>query len=496
MDAFSTPSAISIAPPLEQALVRESPRITPRPVPVVSVLISSTALVLFFLLLLPAFFRQNLAAWSLGVAYILYDTFLLGFTASKIARLRQTFSGTPTTRPTLAVIIAAHNEAAVLGATIGHLRKQADAPDLIVIADDGSSDTTPETLHRLYGLTPPPLGTLGEPAPKLPALRWARLPHGGKARALNQTIRLVDTDLVFTVDADTLLDPGAVRAMRNAFGNEPELVAATGVLTPICGPSLSGRFFQWFQGYEYIRNFLSRYAWMELNALLLISGAFAAFRRDAIVAVGGFDGECLVEDYELIHRLHRHAIDNKLDWRVRVIGEAQALTDAPATLPSFLRQRRRWFSGFLQTQYWNRDMIGNTRFGALGTSMMVVKTFDTMQPIYGLSAFIILVVFLAIGKFAIVWPILLVMIAKIILDLGFHLWSLGIYARWTGQPASKLRPALLAVFLEPFSFQLMRHAGAAWGWVQFFTGRDSWGRAHVRTALVAENDRALNASDP
>lgn len=489
MDTCRPPPPV---PAMEDALTRESPRLTPRPVPAISVFICTVAAVLFVLLLLPAFFRQNLAAWSLGVAYILYDTILLGFTAAQIFKLRQTFSNTPARRPTLAVIIAAHNEAAVLGTTIAHLRKQQDPPDLIVIADDGSNDSTAEALHRLYGLTPPPLGAISAPAPKLPTLKWARLPHAGKARALNQTIRLVDTDLVFTVDADTLLDPGAVRAMRNAFGAEPELVAATGVLTPICGPSLSGRFFQWFQGYEYIRNFLSRYAWMNLNSLLLISGAFAAFRRDAIVAVGGFDGECLVEDYELIHRLHRHAIDNKLDWRVRVIGEAQAQTDAPATLPAFLRQRRRWFSGFLQTQYWNRDMIGNDRFGKLGTAMMVVKTFDTMQPIYGLSAFAILVIFLAIGKFAIVWPILIIMLAKILLDLCFHLWSLGIYARWTGQPPSKLRPALLAVFLEPFTFQLLRHAGAVWGWVQFLAGRDNWGRAHVRTALLSqEHDRSV-----
>jgi cellulose synthase/poly-beta-1,6-N-acetylglucosamine synthase-like glycosyltransferase len=480
---------------MEEALRHASPRLTPRPTPAVSALICAIAVMLFFLLLLPAFFRQNLAAWSLGVAYILYDTFLLGFTASKIARLKPAFSTPAAQRPTLAVIIAARNEAAVLGTTIAHLRKQRDAPDLIVIADDGSTDATAEALQRLYGLSPPALGAISGPAPKLPALRWARLPHGGKARALNQTIRLIDTELVFTVDADTLLDPGAVAAMRNAFANERELVAAAGVLTPICGPSLSGRFFQWFQGYEYVRNFLSRYAWMELNALLLVSGAFAAFRRDAIVSVGGFDGECLVEDYELIHRLHRHAIDNKLDWRVRVIGEAQALTDAPATLPSFLRQRRRWFSGFLQTQYWNRDMIGNDRFGTLGTAMMVVKTFDTMQPIYGLSAFAILLVFLAIGKFAIVWPILIIMIAKIMLDLCFHLWSLGVYARWTGQPAAKLRPALLAVFLEPFSFQLMRHAGAAWGWLQFIAGRDSWGRAHERTALLSQDHDRSAAQD-
>ena len=85
------------------------------------------------------------------------------------------------------------------------------------------------------------------------------------------------------MDADTLLESHAIAAMRRSFAQEPALVAATGVLTPVCGPSLRGRFFQWFQTYEYVRNFLSRHAWMQLNGLLLISGAFAAFRRDALV---------------------------------------------------------------------------------------------------------------------------------------------------------------------------------------------------------------------
>jgi cellulose synthase/poly-beta-1,6-N-acetylglucosamine synthase-like glycosyltransferase len=102
----------------------------------------------------------------------------------------------------------------------------------------------------------------------------------------------------------------AISAMRNAFATDPKLVAATGILTPVCGPSSSGRWFQWFQTYEYIRNSLSRYAWMQMDSLLLISGAFAAFRRQAVVEVGGFDPACLVEDYELIHRLRRYSVLN------------------------------------------------------------------------------------------------------------------------------------------------------------------------------------------
>jgi cellulose synthase/poly-beta-1,6-N-acetylglucosamine synthase-like glycosyltransferase len=473
-DSTAAPPALS----LEQTLVVESPRLTPRPVPLISRIIGASVVFLFFLLLWPTFFRQNLAAWSVGIAYIVYDTALLIFTASQIASLKRTppDNGTKRSRPTLGIIIAARNEARVLGITIDRLATQSDPPDLILIADDGSTDETPERLAELYGLTPPATGELSAPAPKLPSLRWLRLVHGGKARALNEAFTHMETDLVLTVDADTLLDVNAVGAMRAAFAREPELVAATAVLTPMCGRSLSGRFFEWFQRYEYVRNFLSRYAWMRLDSLLLISGAFAAFRRSALIAVGGFDSTCLVEDYELIHRLHRHAIDHGYDWRVRVIGEAQALTDAPASLPAFMQQRRRWFGGFLQTQYWNRDMIGNKRFGRLGLAMMPVKTLDTLQPVFGLTAFAILVVFVALGKAAIALPIVFVMLAKIVVDMTFHLWSLGIYARWTGQrEVLSLGPALLAALAEPFSFQLVRHAGAIWGWLSFLFGGGKWG---------------------
>ena len=303
-----------------------------------------------------SFFRTGLASWSVGIVYILYDTALLVFTGRKTWALMRVPAPVPhpARRPTLGVIIAAHNEAGVLGITIDTLSHQSDPPDLILIADDGSSDDTPATLERLYGLGVPSVGEMSAPAPRLPSLRWLRVPHGGKARALNEAIQRIDTEIVLTVDADTLLDPGALAAMRGAFAAEPQLVAATGVLTPICGNSPTERLFQWFQTYEYVRNFLSRYAWMQVDSLLLISGAFAAFRRDALITVGGFDPACLVEDYELIHRLHRHATDAGLDWKVRVIGGATARTDAPASPMAFLRQRRRWFGGFLQTQYWNR----------------------------------------------------------------------------------------------------------------------------------------------
>ncbi len=480
---------------LTHRFTAHSPRLTPRPVPLASRLIGTAVPLVFAVLITQSFFRQGLAGWSVGVAYILYDTALLLFTAWQIRDLGQTktavvsdprapsFGAPGFGVPSFGVVVAAHNEATVIRLTIDRLLAQDRAPDVILIADDGSTDATAAAMAGGYALPEPVLGGVVAVDLGGTSLRWLRLPHGGKARALNAAIESIEADIVLTVDADTLLEPGAIAAMRDAFGAEPALVAATGVLVPICGPTPGARLFEWFQSYEYVRNFLSRDAWMRLDSLLLISGAFAAFRRDAVLAVGGFDPESMVEDYELIHRLHRHAADTGLDWTVRVVGNAVARTDAPASIGAFLKQRQRWFGGFLQTQHWNRDMVGNRRYGQLGTRMLPVKAVDTMQPIYGLAAFAILAVLVVEGRFALALPILAVMITKITIDLTFHLWSIGIYKRWTGQREGlNLGVALIAAIVEPFTFQLLRHAGAIYGWVAFLRGQQYW-TPPTRTAL-------------
>jgi cellulose synthase/poly-beta-1,6-N-acetylglucosamine synthase-like glycosyltransferase len=295
---------------------------------------------------------------------------------------------------------------------------------------------------------------------------------------------LIDTEIVVTVDADTLLSPSALAAMRDAFASDRNLVAATGIIVPACTPGPVGRVFQWFQTYEYMRNFLSRFAWMSMDALLLISGAFAGFRREAVAAVGGFDPDCLVEDYELIHRLRRFGAVEGRDWRTAVIGGARARTEAPSTPMAFLRQRRRWFGGFLQTQFWYREMVGNARYGDLGMVHLPVKAADTVQPIYGLTAFGLLIAYLVTGRFGILLAISGVIAAKIALDLAFHLWSVMLYRRWIG-PGVRLSPALAiaAAIAEPFTFQLLRHVAALWGWSTFLTGRQTWGRQSRAGAL-------------
>ena len=192
-----------------------------------------------------------------------------------------------------------------------------------------------------------------------------------------------------------------------------------------------------------------------------------------------------MEDYELTHRLRDHAARQGLVWRTAVVGAAHARTDAPATAAAFLRQRRRWFGGFLQTQLWYRHMVGNPAYGRLGTMMLPVKAVDTLQPLYGLTGVVLLAWYLVTGQFAVVAPVAGVITAKIALDLGFYLWSLLLYRRWLGHNSGLFwGPAVLAALIEPFTFQILRHLGAALGWVSFLTGVRSWG-GQTRLGLVA-----------
>ena len=464
--------------PLAPALALASSRLSPPPTPWRSVVIHAGVLAIWIALFAFAFACGGVLAWSVGIAYIAYDTLLQGFVGWHTWRLLRPRAAAVAGGPcSVAVIVAAHDEARVLPATLAALLAQDEPPEQIVIADDGSKDATAELLFERYGLVAPELGASSAPSPLHPSLVWLRLPHGGKARALNAAIVRVASEVVLTVDADTLLDARAIGAVRRAFAAEAALVAVTGVITPVCKSTLAGRCLEWFQTYEYIRNFLSRYAWMQVESLLLISGAFAGFRRSAVVAVGGFDAACLVEDYELIHRLRRRAVDDGLDWRFSVLGDAQARTEAPGSLGAFLRQRRRWFGGFLQTQYWYRAMVGDGRAGRLGTLMLPVKAIDTLQPLYGLTAFALLVVYALRGRIDVVAPVAGIIGAKIAVDLAFHLWSVHLYRRWLGDARrASFGWALVAALAEPFTFQLLRHAGAALGWIAFLTRQRSWGR--------------------
>lgn len=383
------------------------------------------------------------------------------------------------TLPTVAAVIPARNEKIVLDKCLKALLSQTHAPDEIIIVDDGSTDDTLIWLKENFQLN-----FIGARANSKiePSLQVIRKEHTGKADSLNTGWRSARSEVIVTIDADTILEPNAIKEVCYAFAKDPNLSAAGGIIIPRCGGSKTAELFQFYQTFEYIRSFLERFAWMSFKTLVLISGAFSSFRRDVLQRLGGFNKKSSVEDYELIYRYYRDCHDRGLMPNVQVLRRARALTDAPSNIEKFLLQRSRWFAGFLDTLFSNKDMIFNPRYGRFGRAMLPLKLVDTLRPIYGLLALIIFIFYLMVG-FRPYIAVIYVLIAKLLFDLIFHCYAFILYHRWQG---NRITPnlwarSIIAILTEPFAFQILRHLAAVFGVFAYCHGRIAW--AHQRQAV-------------
>ena len=278
---------------------------------------------LLSLLTLNTFFIQGPWSWGVGFVYIGYDTLLILFVTFEMLKvLRQSQCKiSPVAESSdlsIGIIITARNEASVLARCLKAIDDQTDLPEVVHWIDDGSTD---ETAHCLKHF-------------KFQNLKKFEVhfkAHSGKADSLNQVWPMVQASILVTLDADTILEKDAVSAIRNAFRLNSNLAVTQGILTPR-RLSRSGSLFENFQRFEYLRSFLARRAWMNKDSLILVSGAFAAYRKHVLAEVGGYDPKSRVEDYDLTHRIYRYRYDHQKNYQVEVTVSARAYTDVPSSL--------------------------------------------------------------------------------------------------------------------------------------------------------------------
>jgi cellulose synthase/poly-beta-1,6-N-acetylglucosamine synthase-like glycosyltransferase len=462
-------------------------------------LLFGTVLGLLIFTLVSSFIFNGAAAWSVGLVYIAYDSLLLGFMvlSSRVAVAREeqrrnapkSAALISSPRPTLSVLICARNERVVLPVCLRALLTQTETATEIIVLDDGSTDGMTDWLTAEYDMVfePHAAGTLGR-SRKLAGLLVLRKANSGKADSLNVGWKMAEGEIIVTLDADTYIEAGALEALRDGFIEDPHLGIAGGVLTPVCQRTSWAGFFQFFQRFEYARGFLWRLTWMHYDMLLLISGAFAAYRRNVLAAAGGFDTTSWVEDYELTHRIYHDSFNAGHSVRVKTLSGARGTTDAPATVAMFLNQRRRWFAGFIATHFKFHDMVGNSRYGGVGRYMLCLKTLDLLLPIYALAAAVVLVMLLAV-RHSLAAGIIPLIIAKLLYDLVLHAYSITLYQRWLGVPRSGMWvQSIGATLSEPFVFQIMRQLGAVFGWLAFLRRKIDWmPQRPVTAALDAQS---------
>ena len=216
--------------------------------------------------------------------------------------------------------------------------------------------------------------------------------NAGKADALNAGIKYATYPLFCAVDADTMLDAGALSRLVWEFQASPETVAVGGIVRIVNGSTFdNGRLDQVktptnllanLQILEYLRAFLGgRIGWSKTGMLLIVSGAFGLFRRDVVVEVGGYDPAMVGEDAELILRLHRHHRELSRPCRITFFPDPICWTECPEDFRSLVRQRDRWQRGLIGMVMRHKDMIGRPRYGRIGLGAMpYYVVFELLGP--------------------------------------------------------------------------------------------------------------------
>lgn len=258
-------------------------------------------------------------AGLVGYSYLLYPVVLWCLSKLRIAPIASAQPGDP---PAVSLLIVAHNEADVIEARLKNALSL-DYPSNkleIVVASDGSTDSTGDIVRRYHD-------------------QGVRLiefhPQRGKAAVLNRSIPQLSNDIVALSDANTELDPSALRRLTGWFSDSAVgAVCGRLILTdPTSGRNADGLYWK----YET----LLKQCEARLDSLLGANGAIYAIRRAGFVPL---PDNMIVEDFiiPLLARLHH-------GYAIRYDMDAVAREETAADLREEFRRRCRIGAGNFQS---------------------------------------------------------------------------------------------------------------------------------------------------
>ena len=318
----------------------------------------------------------------------------------------------------VSVLLAAYNEEQIIDRTLRSVLASKYPLAEVIVVNDGSTDNTAEKVEEIARCDA--------------RVHLVNQQNTGKAGALNAGLERVTSEIIVTLDADTLLTPETIgRLVRHlAADTTGRLGAVAGVVR--VGNRRRNLLTRW-QALEYLTQIgVERTAQDVMGAISIVPGACAAWRKTAIHEVGGYTEVTLAEDCDLSLSLHRAG------WRVTQDDEAIAFTEAPETVDALLNQRVRWTFGSLQAIWKHRDLLFRSRYGLLGWYVLPQYALAIIIPL----VFLPFIVFMAIrtvqeqGIHVVLFYFLLFLAAHLIIavvgivlmrEKWRHLWMVPVY---------------------------------------------------------------------
>ena len=225
-------------------------------------------------------------------------------------------------RPEVIVMIPAFNEEKTIAETIKSIQNQTYPIKEIIVIDDFSTDKTGEIARSL-------------------GVKVIRTPYntGTKAQAQNYGLKFIeDTDILVTVDADTILAKDAIEKILPSL-KDPKMISACGFVVP----QKVETFWERIRLIQYIIYIpLAKGTQDYWGTPLVSSGCFSAFNFKLLKELGGFPLKTFVEDMALSWQALLKG------YKIKLVKEAICYPKDPDFWPVYRRQMLRWDRGFLQ----------------------------------------------------------------------------------------------------------------------------------------------------
>ncbi len=347
--------------------------------------------------------------------------------------------------PDVTVFVAAFNEAEHICETVQSVLESRYPGDIfVIVADDGSTDHTACCAEEM----------------ERDEVEVLRLPHGGKANALNAALAACRTQLCVTVDGDTQLGPLSLQALVRRHVDEGAAATAGAVLSANPRVNLLTRVQAWdyYLGIAAVKRGQNYFG----NALVA-QGSFSCYQAEEVRAAEGWpgvSGEDIVLTWALINAGGTIAYE----------PSALAFTTTPTRLRAFYRQRSRWARGMVQGL--NRHGAGMLARGkAFAYSVLV----DYVLPWIDFALIVVMVpgVILAFtGRFYVIgWLTFAVLLLNFVI-LRFMAWKQD--AVWDNAGLPRYRDPV-GLFIYAVSFQALVAPASLIGYWQAITRRrDRW----------------------
>ena len=315
----------------------------------------------------------------------------------------------------VSIIVPAYNEQVTIVDSIHSLLKLDYRLYEIIIVDDGSKDDTVKVLLEAF-----PLKKIQRPIhnkvrckaykeiyeAKINNIRVTLISkeNGGKGDSLNMGINASRFPYFICIDADSLLQKDSLEKIVRPVFEDESVIAVGGLIKAAqCAEIEDGEIKRYkipadpviaMQVVEYSRTFLASRILNDMcGGNLIISGAFGLFKKDVVVAVGGYDSSTLGEDMELVVKMHVFCRNNLQKYKMVYEPEAVCWSQVPSSLKDLTKQRRRWYLGLFQCMTKYHYIFANLRFGLVSfVSYSYYLVFELLAPfieIFGILTMII-----------------------------------------------------------------------------------------------------------